>query len=73
MPRRPLAALCLVAIAAACAGPAAPPASPDAPGASPGPSGTWWMWLFPGVAIMVAVLALNLLGDALTRDTSGRA
>ncbi len=33
----------------------------------------WWMWLFPGVAIMIAVLALNLLGDALTRDTSGRA
>ncbi|CAN5485484.1 ABC transporter permease [soil metagenome] len=32
----------------------------------------WWMWLFPGAAIMIAVLALNLLGDALTRDTSGR-
>ena len=40
MPRRPLVALCLVAIAAACTGPAAPPASPDAPGASPGPSGS---------------------------------
>lgn len=32
----------------------------------------WWMWLFPGAAIMIAVLGLNLLGDALTRDTSGR-
>ncbi len=40
MPRRPLVALCLVAIAAACTGPAAPPASPDAPGASPGPNGS---------------------------------
>lgn len=40
MPRRPLAALCLVAIAAACTGPAAPPASPGAPGASPDPSGS---------------------------------
>lgn len=26
----------------------------------------WWMAVFPGVAIMVAVLGLNLLGDALT-------
>lgn len=33
----------------------------------------WWMWLFPGVAIMIAVIGLNLLGDALTRDSSGRA
>lgn len=33
----------------------------------------WWMWLFPGAAIMIAVIGLNLLGDALTRDSSGRA
>ncbi len=28
----------------------------------------WWMWLFPGAAIMVAVIGLNLLGDALSGD-----
>jgi ABC-type dipeptide/oligopeptide/nickel transport system permease subunit len=25
----------------------------------------WWMTTFPGLAIMLAVLALNLLGDGL--------
>jgi len=25
--------------------------------------GTWWLAVFPGVAIMLTVLALNLLGD----------
>ncbi|MBI4589718.1 MAG: ABC transporter permease [Candidatus Rokubacteria bacterium] len=28
-------------------------------------SGEWWLFLFPGVAIMVTVLAFNLIGDAL--------
>ena len=25
----------------------------------------WWMWVFPGLAIMITVLALNLVGDGL--------
>ena len=25
----------------------------------------WWMAIFPGLAIMIAVLGLNLLGDGL--------
>jgi peptide/nickel transport system permease protein len=28
-------------------------------------SGEWWIFLFPGLAIMVTVLALNLVGDTL--------
>lgn len=28
-------------------------------------SGEWWIFLFPGVAIMVTVLSFNLIGDAL--------
>jgi peptide/nickel transport system permease protein len=28
-------------------------------------SGEWWLFLFPGLAIMVTVLAFNLVGDAL--------
>ncbi len=32
----------------------------------------WWLSLFPGVAIMVAVLGLNLLADALTDVLGGR-
>ena len=28
-------------------------------------SSAWWMAVFPGVAIMLAVLAFNLLGDGL--------
>jgi peptide/nickel transport system permease protein len=28
-------------------------------------SGEWWIFLFPGLAIMVTVLAFNLVGDAL--------
>lgn len=28
-------------------------------------SGEWWIFLFPGVAIMVTVLSFNLVGDAL--------
>lgn len=36
-----------------------------AEGASYIVSGEWWVFLFPGVAIMVTVLAFNLVGDAL--------
>lgn len=32
----------------------------------------WWLSVFPGSAILVAVLGLNLLGDALTDVVSGR-
>jgi peptide/nickel transport system permease protein len=32
----------------------------------------WWLSLFPGLAILVAVLGLNLLGDAVTDAVSGR-
>ncbi len=32
----------------------------------------WWLSLFPGLAIMVAALGLNLLGDALTDLLGGR-
>lgn len=32
----------------------------------------WWMSLFPGLAILLAVLGLNLLGDAVTDALSGR-
>lgn len=32
----------------------------------------WWLSVFPGLAILVAVLALNLLGDALTEALTGR-
>lgn len=32
----------------------------------------WWLSLFPGVAILLAVLGLNLLGDAFTDALSGR-
>jgi peptide/nickel transport system permease protein len=28
-------------------------------------SGEWWVWLFPGVALMLAVFTFNLLGDGL--------
>jgi peptide/nickel transport system permease protein len=28
-------------------------------------SGEWWVWLFPGVALMLAVFTVNLLGDGL--------
>jgi peptide/nickel transport system permease protein len=28
-------------------------------------SGEWWLVLFPGLAIMVTVLAFNLVGDTL--------
>ena len=28
-------------------------------------SGEWWLFLFPGLAIMVTVLAFNLVGDTL--------
>ena len=28
-------------------------------------SGEWWIFLFPGVAIMATVLSFNLVGDAL--------
>jgi peptide/nickel transport system permease protein len=32
----------------------------------------WWLSLFPGLAILVAVLGLNLLGDAVTDVLTGR-
>lgn len=32
----------------------------------------WWLSLFPGLAVLLAVLGLNLLGDALTDALSGR-
>jgi peptide/nickel transport system permease protein len=32
----------------------------------------WWLSLFPGLAILLAVLGLNLLGDALTDVITGR-
>ena len=32
----------------------------------------WWLSLFPGLAILLAVLGLNLLGDAVTDAVSGR-
>jgi peptide/nickel transport system permease protein len=28
-------------------------------------TGEWWLFIFPGLAIMVTVLAFNLVGDAL--------
>jgi peptide/nickel transport system permease protein len=28
-------------------------------------SGEWWLFLFPGLAIVVTVLAFNLVGDTL--------
>jgi peptide/nickel transport system permease protein len=28
-------------------------------------SGSWWAATFPGIAIIIAVLGLNLLGDGL--------
>ena len=31
----------------------------------------WWMWLFPGVALLVVVVGLNLLGDALNDRLRG--
>jgi peptide/nickel transport system permease protein len=46
-----------------------PPASEwgemTAEGASQMVTGEWWLFVFPGLAIMVAVLAFNLVGDAL--------
>ncbi len=34
-------------------------------------TGEWWMWLFPGLAIMLAAFAFNLVGDGL-RDILAR-
>jgi len=34
-------------------------------------TGEWWVWLFPGVAIVLAAFAFNLVGDGL-RDLSAR-
>jgi peptide/nickel transport system permease protein len=34
-------------------------------------SGEWWVWLFPGLAIVLAAFAFNLIGDGL-RDLSAR-
>jgi peptide/nickel transport system permease protein len=33
-------------------------------------TGEWWVWLFPGVAIVFASLGFNLVGDSL-RDLTG--
>ena len=32
----------------------------------------WWLSLLPGLAILLAVLGLKLLGDAVTDAVSGR-
>lgn len=34
-------------------------------------TGEWWMWLFPGVAIVLIAFAFNLIGDGL-RDVTAR-
>ena len=34
-------------------------------------TGEWWVWLFPGTAIVLAAFAFNLIGDGL-RDLSAR-
>jgi peptide/nickel transport system permease protein len=34
-------------------------------------TGEWWVWLFPGVAIVLAAFAFNLIGDGM-RDLSAR-
>jgi peptide/nickel transport system permease protein len=34
-------------------------------------TGEWWVWLFPGLAIVLAAFAFNLIGDGL-RDLSAR-
>lgn len=34
-------------------------------------TGEWWVWLFPGLAIVLAAFAFNLIGDGL-RDFSAR-
>jgi len=31
----------------------------------------WWLPFFPGLALALAVLGLNLLGDGLTRAMGG--
>jgi peptide/nickel transport system permease protein len=33
---------------------------------------TWWVWLFPGIALMVTVLAVNLVVDGLRQALSAR-
>ena len=35
-------------------------------------SGQWWTSFFPGIAIVITVLAFNLLGDGLVEDRDGR-
>ncbi len=34
---------------------------------------SWWLTVFPGLAILVAVFGFNLIGDALREDIGGRA
>jgi peptide/nickel transport system permease protein len=36
-----------------------------AEGASQAMAGNWWLVVFPGLALALAVFAFNLLGDAL--------
>jgi peptide/nickel transport system permease protein len=33
----------------------------------------WWLWLFPGLFLLVSVLAFNLLGDGLRDSFDPRA
>ena len=35
-------------------------------------SSPWWVWLFPGIALIVTVLAVNLVVDGLRRALSPR-
>ena len=35
-------------------------------------SSAWWVWLFPGIALVVTVLAVNLVVDGLRQALSGR-
>jgi peptide/nickel transport system permease protein len=37
----------------------------DASGGNVGISTVWWLMLFPGTALLLTVLAFNLLGDGL--------
>ena len=39
--------------------------SMTAEGANSSSTGEWWLFLFPGLAIVVTVLAFNLVGDGL--------
>jgi peptide/nickel transport system permease protein len=38
-----------------------------------GPGGAWWYMLFPGLALLLTVLAFNLVGDAMQDALNPRA